>query len=177
MFGQRITGQCARILTFVVAVQYAQDRNARGARPARRWSSRRPSMSGLALLATMRRRIARVADPACAAFTSLLQRSVMIKETLHRGSMRRLVEFGPGPPFSWFDQHRCAPAALNDARERLQSALDEAIQHGYQGVAYEIRLALGELDMRAGKTAAARAGLAALEDEARGRGFGLIARK
>src|ERR1022692_2020740 len=70
-----------------------------------------------------------------------------------------------------------ATAALKDTRERLQSALDEAIQHGYQGVAYEIRLALGELDMRAGKTAAARAGLAALEDEARGRGFGLIARK
>src|ERR1017187_3470749 len=110
MFDQRITGQCARILTFVVAVQYAQDRNARGARPARRWSSRRPSMSGLALLATMRRRIARVADPACAAFTSLLQRSVMIKETLHRGSMRRLVQFAPWRACSWFDQHRCAPA-------------------------------------------------------------------
>src|ERR1039458_2580920 len=132
MFDQRITGQCARILTFVVAVQYAQDRNARGARPARRWSSRRPSMSGLALLATKRRRIARVADPACAAFTSLLQRSVMIKETLHRGSMRRLVEFAPWRPCSWFDQHRWAPAdhvtAVGRRHPRARTFSDGSIQ-------------------------------------------------
>jgi hypothetical protein len=42
---------------------------------------------------------------------------------------------------------------------------------------YDARLALGELEIRSGKTSAGHARLAALEKESRHKGFLLVARK
>ena len=73
--------------------------------------------------------------------------------------------------------------AIADARvsgsasEKLAVALNEAIQHGYLGYAYQIRLALGEANLKSGDAAKARRNLATLEQEAGAKGFGLIARK
>ncbi len=48
---------------------------------------------------------------------------------------------------------------------------------GSYGRQLEARLALGEIEMKSGKTAAGRARLEALEAEARTKGYKLIARK
>ena len=53
----------------------------------------------------------------------------------------------------------------------------EAKKYGYLSYEYQARLALGEVEMKAGKAAAGRARLAALEKDATGTGFLLIARK
>jgi hypothetical protein len=55
--------------------------------------------------------------------------------------------------------------------------LVEANKYGYQGYQYQIRLALGESEMKAGKTDAGRARLDSLIKEARNRGFVQIANK
>jgi tetratricopeptide (TPR) repeat protein/predicted Ser/Thr protein kinase len=69
------------------------------------------------------------------------------------------------------------PAAMADSRRRLQSTLVEAIQHGYVGYEYQVRLALGELEVRSGNAVEGRASLVALGNEAGAKGFGLISRK
>jgi hypothetical protein len=50
-------------------------------------------------------------------------------------------------------------------------------RHGYLPYEYEARLALGQIDVKAGRIAAAGVRLAALEKEARAKGFQLIAGK
>ena len=64
-----------------------------------------------------------------------------------------------------------------DSIKQLQTTVVEAVNRGYVGLAFEARLTLGEMQIRAGQGAIGRAQLAALEKEAAGRGFGLIARK
>ncbi|MGA2737518.1 MAG: tetratricopeptide repeat protein [Bryobacteraceae bacterium] len=70
-----------------------------------------------------------------------------------------------------------APAAVADSRKQLESALAQAIQHGFVGSEYELRLALGELEVRSGNAAEGRAMLVELANKAGAKGFGLISRK
>ena len=70
-----------------------------------------------------------------------------------------------------------ASARIDADREVLQSALAQAIQHGYVGYEYDLRLALGELEVRSGNAVEGRASLAALANEAGAKGFGLVSRK
>jgi len=72
---------------------------------------------------------------------------------------------------------KSAGAEIAKSRDELRPTLLEAIRHGYMGLAYEMRLALGELDMKSGDSQKGRADLSALADEARAKGFGLIVRK
>jgi hypothetical protein len=59
----------------------------------------------------------------------------------------------------------------------LEAMLQQATTHGYASYAFEARLALGEIEMKSGHTAAGRARLVALERDARRKGFLLIAGK
>jgi eukaryotic-like serine/threonine-protein kinase len=63
-----------------------------------------------------------------------------------------------------------------EARQELESALSTARKFGYQIYEYDVRLALCEIEMQSGADSA-RADLAALESDARARGFLLIANK
>ena len=80
-----------------------------------------------------------------------------------------------------FDLASARVALASDKPEsagaRLRQTLAEARKHGYLGVEFETSLALAELEIKSGHTAAGRAQLAALEKSARGKGFGLIAGK
>jgi tetratricopeptide (TPR) repeat protein len=69
------------------------------------------------------------------------------------------------------------PAALADAKKRLESTLALAIQHGYLGYEYEMRLALGEIEEKSGAGTEGRARLSAVANEAAAKGFSLVARK
>jgi len=69
------------------------------------------------------------------------------------------------------------PAAGADSRKLLESALAQAVQHGYLGYEYQMRLVLGELDVKSGHVEEGRASLRALGNEAAAKGFGLISRK
>jgi serine/threonine protein kinase/tetratricopeptide (TPR) repeat protein len=64
-----------------------------------------------------------------------------------------------------------------EALTQLQSILSETTRREYVSLAFDARLAIGEIEMRGGQRDAARAHLASLEKEAAGKGFGLIARK
>jgi hypothetical protein len=71
-------------------------------------------------------------------------------------------------------------AALGDsagAEMILKSALDEATNFGFVTYQFEARLAIGEVEMKSGRTAAGRARLAALGKDATAKGFTLIAQK
>ncbi len=64
-----------------------------------------------------------------------------------------------------------------EAAERLRPTVAEAAKYGFVGFEFEARLVLGEVEMKSGNTAAGRALLATLEEEATAKGFLLIARK
>jgi predicted SPOUT superfamily RNA methylase MTH1 len=64
-----------------------------------------------------------------------------------------------------------------EATRSLEASLAEASKHGYVGYQYEVRLTLGELEMKSGNAISGRTRLDALEKDARARGFLLIARK
>jgi serine/threonine protein kinase/tetratricopeptide (TPR) repeat protein len=63
------------------------------------------------------------------------------------------------------------------AAKHLETVAAEAAKDGFLQEQFDSRLALGEIEMKSGKTAAGRARLAALENEATRAGFLLIARK
>jgi tetratricopeptide (TPR) repeat protein len=97
---------------------------------------------------------------------------------------RALLSAGSGPPVRFavaLAEARIAaaagPAAAAESRKLLEAALAQAVQHGYLGYAFQLRLALGELDVRSGHAVEGRASLVALANEASAKGFGLIARK
>jgi serine/threonine protein kinase/tetratricopeptide (TPR) repeat protein len=69
------------------------------------------------------------------------------------------------------------PADIAAATKSLLATHAEATKYGYFGFQLEARLALGEIEMKSGKTAAGHARLEALQKEAMAKGFGLIARK
>ncbi len=60
---------------------------------------------------------------------------------------------------------------------QLRSIVEEATARGYVWLAFEARLPLGGIEMRAGQREAGRAHLASVKTDAAGRGFALIARK
>ena len=64
-----------------------------------------------------------------------------------------------------------------EAEKRLNLLLDESTRAGLVEDQFEVRLALGEIEMSSGKTAAGHIRLDALVKDARSRGFLLIARK
>jgi hypothetical protein len=64
-----------------------------------------------------------------------------------------------------------------EAEESLRGSLVQATKDGFQGYAFEIRLTLGEVEMKSGKMISGRVRLNALEKDATSRGFLLIARK
>jgi serine/threonine protein kinase/tetratricopeptide (TPR) repeat protein/TolB-like protein len=64
-----------------------------------------------------------------------------------------------------------------DAIARLRSIAEDATASGYLKVAYEARLPLGEIEIRAGQREAGRAHLVRLKGDAAARGFVLIAHK
>jgi hypothetical protein len=63
------------------------------------------------------------------------------------------------------------------AKRNLEAVLAKAARHGYLGYEFQSRLALGEIEMKSGKTTAGRARLQTLERDAKARGFLLVARK
>ena len=75
------------------------------------------------------------------------------------------------------------PARVDESRSRtdaiaqLRSIVDEAAASGYLKLAFESRLPLAEMEVRAGQREAGRAHLARLKTDAAARGFSLIARK
>jgi DNA-binding winged helix-turn-helix (wHTH) protein/TolB-like protein len=63
------------------------------------------------------------------------------------------------------------------SKPRLQQILRQAHAHSFRGMELEAMLAAAELEKRSGHMAIAREQLASLENAARGKGFGLVARK
>jgi ATP/maltotriose-dependent transcriptional regulator MalT len=63
------------------------------------------------------------------------------------------------------------------ALKNLEAARAEARKAGRVGLEFEARLAIGEIELQSGRSAAGRQRLEELEREARSRGFGLVARK
>ena len=68
-------------------------------------------------------------------------------------------------------------ADRNEAAKRLNTVIGEATTAGFADVVLEARLVLGEVEIGSGQATNGRAQLEALEKEAEGKGFGLVARK
>ena len=67
--------------------------------------------------------------------------------------------------------------STTEALSELQAILSETTKREYVGLAFDARLAIGEIELRGGQRAAARAHLSSLAKEAADKGYGLIARK
>jgi eukaryotic-like serine/threonine-protein kinase len=63
------------------------------------------------------------------------------------------------------------------ARKELAAIIAKSRELGYQGIELDARLALAEIEMKAGQTTAGRAHLAAIEAEAKAKGYMLLAHK
>jgi hypothetical protein len=63
------------------------------------------------------------------------------------------------------------------ARKELAAVIATSREPGYRLVELDARLALAELEMKAGQTAEGRAHLAAIEADAKAKGYNLVARK
>lgn len=68
-------------------------------------------------------------------------------------------------------------SAMSTEMKRLEAALAESRKYHYLDHEFELRLVLGKLELRMGKTSQGRATLSALEKEATTKGFVLISRK
>jgi eukaryotic-like serine/threonine-protein kinase len=68
-------------------------------------------------------------------------------------------------------------AAADTARKELAAVITKSREMGYMGIELDARLALAEIEMKAQQTAAGRAHLAAIETDAKTKGYLLIARK
>jgi hypothetical protein len=62
-------------------------------------------------------------------------------------------------------------------RKELAAIITKSRKRGYQGIEFDARLALAEIEMKAGQTAAGRAHLTAIEADAKAKGYNLVARK
>lgn len=76
-----------------------------------------------------------------------------------------------------FARVRAALGKPAEARTILKATLAEAMKCGFVNYQLDARLALGEIEMKSGKTSAGHGRLAILEKDATARGFLLIARK
>jgi tetratricopeptide (TPR) repeat protein len=72
---------------------------------------------------------------------------------------------------------RWAETDASGAERAVQQALVEATNYGLVGMQFEASLVLGEIQMAGPDQARARMGLVRLQEKARNKGFGLIARK
>jgi len=63
------------------------------------------------------------------------------------------------------------------ARKELAAIITKSRELGYMGIELDARLALAEIEMKAGQATAGRAHLDAVEADARTKGYNLIARK
>ena len=72
---------------------------------------------------------------------------------------------------------RAAEGKPAEGEKNLEATLVRANKQGYVNYQLRIQLALGEIEMKSGKSAAGRARLAALQKDAAAKGFHLIARK
>ena len=68
-------------------------------------------------------------------------------------------------------------AAGTAARKELATIITKSRDLGYMGIELDARLALAEIEMRAGQTAAGRAHLTAIEADAKAKGYNLVAHK
>jgi eukaryotic-like serine/threonine-protein kinase len=67
--------------------------------------------------------------------------------------------------------------AGSTTRKELAAIIAKSRELGYQGVELDARLALAEIEMKAGQMTAGRAHLAAIEADAKTKGYNLVARK
>ena len=63
------------------------------------------------------------------------------------------------------------------ARKELAGIITKSRELGYMGIELDARLALAEIEMKAGQITAGRAHLTAIEADAKGKGYNLVARK
>jgi tetratricopeptide (TPR) repeat protein len=70
-----------------------------------------------------------------------------------------------------------AAAYGSAAQKELAAIITKSRELGYMGIELDARLALAEIEMKAGQSAAGRAHLTAIEADARAKGYTLIARK
>jgi hypothetical protein len=75
------------------------------------------------------------------------------------------------------DTSRPNGTAIDDAERQLAGIVKVAKKDGLLGLEFRARLALGEIQIKAGNVRSGRPRLAALERQASGTGFGLIARE
>jgi DNA-binding winged helix-turn-helix (wHTH) protein/tetratricopeptide (TPR) repeat protein/TolB-like protein len=68
-------------------------------------------------------------------------------------------------------------AAGSAMRKELTTIIAKSRELGYQGIELDARLAFAEIEMKAGQTTTGRAHLAAVEADAKAKGYNLIARK
>jgi eukaryotic-like serine/threonine-protein kinase len=68
-------------------------------------------------------------------------------------------------------------AAADATRKELAKIITKSRELGYLGVELDARLALAEIEMKAGQLTAGRAHLAAIEADAKAKGYNLVARK
>ncbi len=68
-------------------------------------------------------------------------------------------------------------ATAAEARKELAAIITKSRELGYMGTELDARLALAEVEMKAGQTIAGRAHLTAIESEAKAKGYNLVARK
>jgi DNA-binding winged helix-turn-helix (wHTH) protein/tetratricopeptide (TPR) repeat protein len=68
-------------------------------------------------------------------------------------------------------------AAGMATRKELATILTKSQELGYKGIELDARLALADIEMKAGQTISGRAHLAAIEADAKGKGYNLVARK
>ncbi len=95
------------------------------------------------------------------------------------GHARSLAGKSQAPETRW--RTAIAAARINStgpaARKELDAVVAKSRELGYRGVELDARLALAEIEIKAGQTAAGRAHLAAIEADAKAKGYNLIARK
>jgi DNA-binding winged helix-turn-helix (wHTH) protein/tetratricopeptide (TPR) repeat protein len=95
------------------------------------------------------------------------------------GHARSLAGKSQAPETRW--RTAIAASRVNSsgpaARKELDAVVAKSRDLGYRGVELDARLALAEIEMKAGQTAAGRAHLAAIEADAKAKGYNLIARK
>jgi cytochrome c-type biogenesis protein CcmH/NrfG len=95
------------------------------------------------------------------------------------GHAQSLAGKSQNPETCW--RTAIAAARINStgsaARKELDAVVAKSRVLGYRGVELDARLALAEIEMKAGQTAAGRAHLAAIEADAKAKGYSLIARK
>ena len=78
---------------------------------------------------------------------------------------------------AWVQAASGQASDLGHASESLEAVLAEALKTRMIPQQFEARLALGEIELKSGKTPKGRARLVALEKDANDKGFLLIARK